>query len=111
MLLSQHGNLDAGTFVLEALGERWAGELCHNDYLAPGYFGSEAQDSERWTYYRCMTEGQNTLSFNGQNQLVGHAPPTTYDSTGDRQTSLVFTPSSDSAAFMWTDLSQSYSNV
>lgn len=58
-----------------------------------------------------MTEGQNTLSFNGQNQLVAQAPPTTYGSTGDRQTSLDFTPASDSAGFMWTDLSSTYSNV
>jgi hypothetical protein len=107
----QHGNLDAGTFVIEALGERWAGELCQNDYLAPGYFGGEAQDAERWTYYRCMTEGQNTLSFNGNNQIVGAAPPTTYGSTGDQQTSLDFTPAADSAGFVWTDLTEVYSSV
>lgn len=106
----QHGDLDTGDFVLEALGQRWAGELCQNDYLAPEYFSSEAQDAVRWTYYRDMTEGQNTLVINGQNQLVDQAPPTTFGSTGDQQTSLDYTVGSDSAAFMWTDMSTVYSN-
>jgi hypothetical protein len=106
----QHGDLDTGDFVLEALGQRWAGELCQNDYLAPDYFSSEAQDAVRWTYYRDMTEGQNTLSIGGQNQLVDQAPPTTYGTTGDKQSSLDFSASSSSAAFMWTDMSTVYSN-
>jgi len=41
------GNLDTGNFVLNAIGERWAGELCQDDYLAPLYFSSKAQDSTR----------------------------------------------------------------
>ncbi|KAK3372915.1 hypothetical protein B0T24DRAFT_649069 [Lasiosphaeria ovina] len=64
------GNLDAGDFVLDAMGERWAGELCQDDYSAPLYFSSEAQDSPRWRYYRCRTAGQNTLLYNGQNQIA-----------------------------------------
>ena len=31
-----HGNLDAGTFVLDALGQRFAGELGNGNYLATG---------------------------------------------------------------------------
>ena len=44
---ASHGNLDAGSFVLDALGVRWAHDLGGDDYALPGYFGSQ-----RWTYYR-----------------------------------------------------------
>lgn len=57
-----------------------------------------------------MTEGQNTLTIGGQNQLVDKAPPTTYGSTGEQQSSLDYTVPSSSAAFMWTDMSTVYSN-
>lgn len=96
--------------MLEALGQRWAGELCQNDYLAPEYFASEAQNAVRWTYYRDMTEGQNTITIGGQNQLVDKAPPTTYDSTGEQQNALDFAVPASSAAYMWTDMSSVYSN-
>lgn len=32
-----HGDLDGGDFVLDALGQRWAGELGNGDYLSEGY--------------------------------------------------------------------------
>lgn len=35
-----HGDLDAGDFVLDAMGERWFGELGNGDYLAAGYVSS-----------------------------------------------------------------------
>src|SRR5690606_23152214 len=60
---ASHSNLDLGTFIVDALGERWAMELGADDYNLPGYFGNK-----RWTYYRLRTEGQNTLVLNGENQ-------------------------------------------
>ncbi len=56
-----HGNLDLGTFVLDALGVRWAVELGQDDYNLPGYFD---QQDQRWDYYRTRAEGQNTLVIN-----------------------------------------------
>ena len=53
-----HSNLDLGTFVIDALGVRWAIELGKDDYGLPGYFD---RDGQRWTYYKTRTEGQNTL--------------------------------------------------
>ena len=100
--------MTTGDFVFEALGQRWAGKLCQENYLAPGYFSSEAQDSQRWLYYRCRTEGQNTILLGGDNQIVGQQPPTTYASTGDLQTSLTFAANSSSAAFYTTDMSAAY---
>ena len=58
-----HGQLDLGSFILDSDGVRWAVDLGSDDYNIPGYFGKQ-----RWTYYRNMTEGHNTLAINGQNQ-------------------------------------------
>jgi hypothetical protein len=55
---ANHGHLDLGTFVLDALGVRWALDLGSEDYNLPGYFGNL-----RWTYYRLRAEGHNTLTI------------------------------------------------
>lgn len=60
---ANHAHLDLGTFVLDALGQRWAVDLGPDDYDLPGYFGDE-----RWTYERLKTSGQNTLLLDGANQ-------------------------------------------
>lgn len=67
---TEDGHLDAGDFVLDALGERWASQLCHENYSSPGYFSGESQDSPRWQYYRSSSAGQNILLYNNSNQLV-----------------------------------------
>jgi hypothetical protein len=59
-----HRHLDLGSFVMDALGERWALDLGPDDYGLPGYNGTD----KRWTYYRCSTEGHNTLTIDGANQ-------------------------------------------
>jgi hypothetical protein len=73
------GNLDAGDFVLEAMGEKWAVELCHEDYDSPGYFSSEKMDSQRWKYHRCGSKGQNILLYNQSNQLVTASPTVSFE--------------------------------
>jgi hypothetical protein len=54
-----HSQLDAGNFVFEALGQRWAIDLGREDYNLPEYFGKL-----RPTYYRVRAEGHNTLVLN-----------------------------------------------
>src|SRR5688572_21566260 len=56
---ANHGNLDLGSFVLDASGIRWAEELGPGDYGLPGYFGIQ-----RWQYYKTAIAGQNTLVIN-----------------------------------------------
>lgn len=71
---ASHGHLDAGGFVFDALGVRWAHDLGGDDYALPGYFS----EPQRWTYYRLRAEGHNTLVINpGANadQIVGAKPP------------------------------------
>lgn len=106
-----HGDLDVGDFVLDALGQRWAGELGSGNYLADGYFSSEDQDSERWWYYRKRTEGQNTLTQNYGNQLVDGTPSNTYGSTGEAQDELNYTPATTSTAFFVTDMTSFYNST
>ena len=57
---SNHGNLDVGTFVLDAEGERWFIDLGGDSYSLPDYFGAAG----RGTYYRGRAEGQNTVCVN-----------------------------------------------
>ena len=51
-----HEHLDIGSFVLDALGQRWAVDLGADNYNLPGYFGKR-----RYEYYRLRAEGHNTL--------------------------------------------------
>jgi hypothetical protein len=62
---ASHAHLDLGEFVYDAGGVRWAMDLGPDDYNLPGYFGKQ-----RWDYYRLRTEGQNTLTIDGENQDV-----------------------------------------
>ena len=55
-----HAHLDLGSFVFDALGQRWAIDLGPDDYNRPGYF----EQGHRWTYYRCRAEGNNCLLIN-----------------------------------------------
>ncbi|GAA5928825.1 hypothetical protein JCM1841_003582 [Sporobolomyces salmonicolor] len=106
-----HGDLDAGDFVLDAMGQRWAGELGSANYLANGYFTSEDQDAQRWTYYRKATPGQNTLTVDGTNQLVSGVPQTTFDTTGESQDALAYTAPNTSTAYFVADLSEMFNST
>jgi len=62
---ASHGHLDLGTFVFDALGQRWALDLGPDDYDLPEYFGKL-----RFTYYRLRTEAHNTLTLGTDNQAL-----------------------------------------
>jgi hypothetical protein len=82
------------------MGERWAVELCHEDYESPGYFSSEQMDSQRWEYYRCGSKGQNTLLYSQSNQLVT-ASPNVESEIGEN----------DTASYWIADLTSAYEAV
>ncbi|WVF70621.1 hypothetical protein IAT40_005413 [Kwoniella sp. CBS 6097] len=107
-----HGDLDVGDFVIDAMGQRWAGELGSGQYLSTGYFSSEAQDSQRWLYYRKRTEGQNTLLINSENQNVGAEPTGNWGSSGTAQGPA---PSLEietgDTAYFWTDMTSAYNGT
>lgn len=60
---TNHGDLDIGSFVYDALGERWAEELGPGNYDAPNYFVNLPAGG-RWKNYVKRAEGQNTLVIN-----------------------------------------------
>jgi hypothetical protein len=60
---AHHGHLDQGSFVLDALGERWAIDMGSDNYELKDYFGSK-----RGQYYRVMTRGHNTITIDNHNQ-------------------------------------------
>jgi len=65
-----HGHMDAGSFVLDFLGKRWAIDLGMQKYhsletLGIDLFG-RSQNSGRWTVYRLNNSSHNTLTYNGK---------------------------------------------
>lgn len=65
---NNHPELDAGTFVMSALGVDWAIDLGPDNYALPGYENG-LPTGERWTYYRKRAEGNNTLTATTRSTL------------------------------------------
>lgn len=74
-----HGQMDSGSFVLDADGVRWAADLGAENYhriesRGMDLWGRE-QDSDRWTVFRNNNLSHNTLVIGGQLQrAAGNAP-------------------------------------
>ena len=52
-----HGHQDAGAFIFDMNGVRWAEELGREAYSVPGY---NTMGDTRWTFYKTRAEGHNT---------------------------------------------------
>lgn len=70
-----HRNLDSGTFEIYALGERFIGNFCNEDYHEVVPNGFWDYDYQRWTYYKKNAQGQNTLVFNPEKNPVLQQDP------------------------------------
>jgi hypothetical protein len=75
---NSHGHMDVGSFIYETNGVRWAVDLGTESYdkmrEAKLDLWSYAQNSSRWTTFRCGTEGHNILRFNNARQdISGYA--------------------------------------
>lgn len=104
-----HGDLDAGDFVIDALGTRFAGEYGSDNYLSKDYFASESADAARWTYFRKGTQGQNTLVIGNANQNPNCKPENKFETTGIKQNEdLGFSAPKEDAAYVVSDLSSCY---
>jgi hypothetical protein len=73
-----HGHMDAGSFVYEVNGVRWAVDLGLQGYESLESKGirlfGRTQDSERWTVYRLNNFSHNTLTIDGKlHRVDGHA--------------------------------------
>ena len=69
---ASHGQMDIGSFVLDADGVRWAVDLGSEGYngiesRGMNLWGRE-QNSDRWTIFRLNNFGHNTLVIDGKLQ-------------------------------------------
>ena len=70
-----HAHMDAGSFILDAKGERWAMDFGIQNYNSLETTGVDlwnmAQNSQRWDVFRYNNFAHNTLTVNHQLQTVG----------------------------------------
>ena len=76
---TSHAHMDAGSFVFDALGERWAMDLGMQNYYSLESRGidlwSKKPESKRWEVFRIGNSSHNTLTINGcHHQIRGFAP-------------------------------------
>lgn len=73
---THHGHLDAGGFVFDADGRRWALDLGMDReiYARTDTWGRE-QDSLRWTFLRCGAQGHSVPQLGGLQQRVAGRNP------------------------------------
>ncbi|MDD4921775.1 MAG: heparinase II/III family protein [Bacteroidales bacterium] len=76
---ANHAHMDAGSFVFEAMGVRWAMDLGAQGYLSLESQGvslwDSGQNGQRWDVLVMRNEYHNTLTVNGQRHIVkGFAP-------------------------------------
>lgn len=87
--LMMHRHVDLGSFILEALGERWIIEAGKENET----YQLHRNKREKWEFYRLRAEGHNLPVFNpnesaGQ-RLDGFAPIISFSSTPDLATAVV----------------------
>jgi len=80
---NNHAHMDAGSFVLDADGVRWACDLGRQNYLSVETNGwslwKMTQTSDRWRIYRLNNFSHNTLTLGGQlHNMTGDARITSF---------------------------------
>jgi hypothetical protein len=72
-----HGHMDAGSFILEAGGVRWACDLGMQSYHSLESKGidlwNSKQEGQRWKIFRLNNFSHNTLTINGQLHVANGA--------------------------------------
>ncbi len=70
-----HGHMDAGSFVYDANGVRWAMDFDPENYTVIESHIKDlwnlSQNSGRWKLFRLNNKAHNTLTINNKNHLVG----------------------------------------
>ena len=90
-----HGHLDAGSFLFESEGFRWAVDLGSQDYLSLESRGvdlwNNRQDSQRWDVFRVGPWSHNILTVNGHRPSVTARAliPQTWDGEDGRYGAVV----------------------
>ena len=85
---TNHAHMDAGSFIMEADGVRWASDFGPQDYNSLETRGvdlwNRQQNSQRWQVFRYNNFVHNTLTVNNQLHVVdGAADIISWSSTSD----------------------------
>ena len=84
-----HSHLDIGSFVMDALGQRWVRDLGKDDYNLPGYWFSK-EGGQRWTYYRLNSLSHNVITIDGRSQLIsGTSQVVSFQAGGDKPSFVI----------------------
>ena len=94
---SNHGHIDAGSFIFELDGVRWAIELGNQDYHKLEQIGFDQwrvdQNSQRWSLLSKNNLGHSTLTVNDQIfQVDGHATIESFTDGEQPQVTFDLTP-------------------
>jgi hypothetical protein len=92
-----HGNMDAGTFVFDLDGVRWATDPGNQNYYLLNRIGfklsDHSQDGERWTLLTKKNQGHSTITVNDARFLVnGQATVTGFKDSETPEVILDMTP-------------------
>ena len=89
-----HGHMDAGSFVFDCKGQRWAVDLGLQDYNALEKRGVKIwEQSGRWTVYRLNNYSHNTLTINDQlHNVQGTAKITDFKTDTVRSATVDLSP-------------------
>lgn len=89
-----HGHMDAGSFIYERYGIRWAIELGLQSYYTLEKEGvdlwNKSQDGQRWDVFRLGNKAHSTITINGEKHLVNGIVPITetYQTTNSKGAKL-----------------------
>lgn len=79
---TSHAHMDAGSFVFERDGVRWATDLGIQSYITLESKGVDLwnmkQNSQRWDVFRLSNKAHNTLTINDARHLVNSFAPITH---------------------------------
>lgn len=95
---SSHAHMDAGSFVYDSDGIRWAMDLGMQSYAPLEAKGVDlwnmGQNSQRWDVFRLSNKAHNTLTINGKrHQVSGMATVTeTFDTDEKRGATIDLAP-------------------
>lgn len=92
-----HGHMDAGSFVVDWNGKRWASDLGVQSYHSLESGGINlfqmTQNSPRWSVFRLNNFSHNTLTYHGQlHQIDGKAVILSSKGTPQHQTLINLAP-------------------
>ena len=78
---TSHAHMDAGSFIFERDGVRWAMDLGMQSYITLESKGVDlwnmSQNGQRWEVFRLSNIAHNTLTINGERHLVKSNAPIT----------------------------------